>query len=158
VRITFEVISADLRTVAVLLEALTTLDLVWLDERPQTPRLYESGVRYEPEDGSELWPVIPIVLARGFGNCDHLAAWRAAELRHDGHTDAIAFPVRVPSAPNVVHCLVSRDRSGRHIEDPSARLGMPPIPPRELARVVEEHRQWLSRSCRSWSLAALSSR
>jgi len=150
VRINFEVVEPDLRTVAILLEALTALDQVWIHDHPRTPHLYESGVRFVEEDGAELWPTIPIILARGYGNCDQLSAWLAAFYRSEGWRDAVAFPVH--AGPGLVHCLVSRDGSERTIEDPSAVLGSPPIPPEMLARIVKEAKPWLVRSCRSWVL------
>lgn len=151
-RITFEIVEADLRSVAILLESLTALDQVWLHDHPLTPSLYESGVRFVPEDGTEVWPTIPIVLARGWGNCDMLAAWRAAELRQRGRTNAVAFPIRSTLDPNLIHCLVSVDGTLATIEDPSHVLGAPPVPPVDLAPALERSRQWLLRSCRSWHL------
>ena len=151
-KITFQIVHADLRTVAILLEALTALDQVWLHDHPRTPRLYQSGVRYVPEDGSEIWPIIPIVLARGTGNCDMLAAWRCAEMRADGFTDAVAFPIRSTIDPSLIHCLVSRDGTTNTIEDPSNVLGAPAVPSLDLVPALERSKQWLRRSCRSWSL------
>lgn len=149
-RINFEVVDADLRTVAILLEALTALDQVWIHDHPQTPHPYESGVRFVEEDGQEIWPTVPFIMARGYGNCDQLAAWLAAWYRCHGWDNAVAFPIR--AAPNLIHCLVSKDGTSATIEDPSAVLGAPPVPPELLARCVRESKLWLSRPCRSWSL------
>jgi len=57
--------------------------------------------------------------ARGGGDCEDLAAWRAAELRIAGEPARV---VVVRSAPGVLHAVVRR-ANGR-IEDPSRRLGM----------------------------------
>ncbi len=49
------------------------------------PPLYASGVRYkEDPPGQENWKDCLAVLADGFGDCDRLVAWRAAELRVAG--------------------------------------------------------------------------
>lgn len=151
-KITFQVVEADLRTVAILLEALTALNQVWLHDHPRTPKLYESGVRFVPEDGQEIWPTIPIVLGRGWGNCDMLAAWLCAQYRQEGHAEAVAFPIRSTIDPSLIHCLVSRDGTSQTIEDPSHVLGSPPVPSVDLVPALERSKQWLRRSCRSWSL------
>lgn len=151
-RINFDVIEADLRTVAILLEALTALDQVWLHDHPLTPHIYEAGVRFVPEDGQEIWSTIPLVIARGYGNCDQFAAWLCAQYRVQGWTDAVAFPIRSTLDPSLIHCIVSRDGTMSTIEDPSHVLGAPPVPPADLARSLERSKAWLRRSCRSWSL------
>jgi len=51
------------------------------------PRLYESGVKYEPEPwpkGVEEFADYVTVLRRGWGDCDDLCAARTAELLEDG--------------------------------------------------------------------------
>lgn len=105
------------------------------------PRLYDSGVYYrEEKPGKEDWPDVPNVLAQGWGDCEDLAAYRAAELRqYDG---IMAMPVIKwrkisaaemlkqgypkksipPDGVYLVHCLV-RYPNGT-IEDPSKILGM----------------------------------
>jgi hypothetical protein len=105
------------------------------------PRLYDSGVRYrEEKPGAEDWPDIPAVLAQGWGDCEDLAAYRAAELRvYDGidaepvikwrwipTEEMIAAGYKRKNLPRsgiwLVHCLV-RYPNGE-IEDPSKLLGM----------------------------------
>lgn len=102
------------------LEALTQRNLDYLAQRPETPRLYKSGVRYEaPKQfngeceevkvlkdalgsaakkphvaekldlvqqvfGGERFCDIGRILEMGAIDCDGLACWRAAELRHKG--------------------------------------------------------------------------
>lgn len=51
------------------------------------PRLYASGVEYEPEPwpkGVEEFADIETVLDRGWGDCDDLCAARVAELQEEG--------------------------------------------------------------------------
>lgn len=90
------------------------------------PPLYESGVEYEAEPwGSESWLTPREVLARRAGDCEDLAAWRAAELRVAG-VDPAARPVLIHTGPNSYHAVV-RLADGT-LEDPSAVLGMPTDP------------------------------
>lgn len=83
------------------------------------PPLYQSGVRYQPEKPDE-WETYDILLRRGYGDCEDLSSWRAAELQESG-VDAIAdvYPTR---RPNKWHAIVVYP-DGR-TEDPSLRLGM----------------------------------
>jgi len=83
------------------------------------PPIYRAGVRYDGSDPAERWQVPSETYARRRGDCEDLAAWRAAELRLAGE------PARVVvyrSRPGVLHAVVRR-ADGR-IEDPSRRLGM----------------------------------
>lgn len=82
------------------------------------PALYEAGVVYRPESPDE-WESLDIVLARGYGDCEDLASWRAAELQEQG-IEAIADVYNV--RPNRWHAIVVYPDGSR--EDPSARLGM----------------------------------
>ena len=46
------------------------------------PPLYRSGLHYEREPpGQEVWPDIPRIIEAGWGDCEDLACWRAAEWR-----------------------------------------------------------------------------
>lgn len=83
------------------------------------PPLYKSGVQYRREPrGSERWLLPTEVQARGFGDCEDLSLWRAAELRNAG----IAARVKViPIRANLFHAVVETPAG---IEDPSRRLGM----------------------------------
>ena len=111
-----------------LLECTYQLNCLYLQNAPDCPALYESCVRFEPEDRDcddgtckeERFCTIPIVLAARVGDCDDLAPWRAAELtvRH-GIT---SIPLIVPVGPRSWHVLVRR--SDGQFEDPSAVLGM----------------------------------
>ncbi len=85
------------------------------------PPLYRSGVRYQREVGTERWLTPSQVMAMGRGDCEDLAAWRAAELRvHGEDPDARARVIR--SGPRTWHAVVERG-DGR-LEDPSRELGM----------------------------------
>lgn len=86
------------------------------------PPLYESGVRYQREPlGAEHWLAPSGVLGRGAGDCEDLAAWRAAELRVTGE-DPNAQAVVVRTGPRTWHAVVAREDGA--YEDPSAMLGM----------------------------------
>lgn len=92
------------------------------------PPLYRSGVRYErePWQGTiEEFATIPIVLERKWGDCDDLAAWRAAELAARSREAARAIVIEAPGSKRSgrkYHCVVAR--SSGYIEDPSFHLGM----------------------------------
>ncbi len=95
------------------------------------PDLYESGVRYQREPRGqkfEEFAAIPIILARGWGDCDDLAPWRVAELRQKYGEKAnirIQWKPRNPKKPKgatLYHVVVRRENGV--IEDPSLILGM----------------------------------
>lgn len=125
-----------------LLQWLADLNLVFLLEHPRTPPLYSSGVLYRREPRQvvrvERFCGIPDVLRQGWGDCDDLAPWRAAELNLRG---VGARPVLVDAShpqwsqtakgrgKRLWHVVVERhlpgDSAGEVVyEDPSARLGM----------------------------------
>lgn len=91
------------------------------------PNIYESGIRYEEEPAGqpyEDFSAIPVVLARGHGDCDDLVSWRIAELRNAGEKAKVRLkwaydPIR---GARMFHVLVRR--SNGQVEDPSKRLGM----------------------------------
>jgi hypothetical protein len=90
------------------------------------PPLYSSGVRYREEDptqGYEEFALIPIMIERGWGDCDDLAPWRCAELREAGEKACIRIQWRrQASGSKLFHILVRRENGV--IEDPSLILGM----------------------------------
>lgn len=102
------------------LDELTDVDRRYLAQHPETPSLYGAGVRYRreplrgPARAREHWQTIPEVLTAGYGDCEDLATWRAAEL-----PGARAVPVRVRSGWHIVVLLPDGS-----VEDPSRRLGM----------------------------------
>ena len=92
------------------------------------PGIYDSGVRYKPEPNGtiEEFAAIPVVLERGWGDCDDLAPWRVAELREQGEKAKIRIQWKAlpPHIGGRLFHIVVRRQDGS-IEDPSALLGMP---------------------------------
>jgi hypothetical protein len=86
------------------------------------PPLYASGVRYVAEPmGQENWQTPLVTLKKKGGDCEDLAAWRAAELVVSGRDrGAVAVVIRI--RPGLMHCVVRRGSGA--IEDPSKLLGM----------------------------------
>lgn len=104
---------------AALLEGVTRASAILID-RLDMPPLYASGVRYRREPrGRERWQLAPQTEALGYGDCEDLATWRAAELRLDG---IAARPVVYRSGPRQLHVVVALPDGS--IEDPSRVLGM----------------------------------
>lgn len=107
-------------------EGLVLLDEFYLahaDERGiELPPLYQSGIVYRREPrGREWWEsaadLLGIVADRS-GDCEDLAAFRAAELRYFDGEDAIVRVVR--TARGTFHAVV--ERGDGEIEDPSRIL------------------------------------
>lgn len=106
-----------------MLEGLAKANLAYLRQFPNTPLLYQSGVRYRPERDSEDWLMIPYLIADRFGDCEDLAAWRSAELQNAGISakpDVLAR--KMPDNVWRAHAIVRLPNGA--IEDPSAKLGM----------------------------------
>ena len=112
---------AGLEAVDELLETLTRIDELWLRFHPETPALYEAGVRYRFER-DDRWVDWPVLLAEKWADCEDLAAARASELRAAG-VDATAKARLERASPGDVlyHAIVLTPWG---IEDPSAELGM----------------------------------
>jgi hypothetical protein len=86
----------------------------------ELPRLYDSGVRYEPEKRHrERWQNALEVFGAGKGDCEDLAAWRVAELQLRGEPAAVKV---VRTGPRRFHAIVRRGDGS--YEDPSKVLGM----------------------------------
>lgn len=153
-RATFIVTRIAIPQIAVLCEALTRLNEIHLAEHPHTVPLYQTRIRYVPEDGREEFADLPTVYSRGEGDCEDLACIRAAECRRAGWPLAVALPLEVPrmSGPRLIHIVVIRDplRPVQSFEDPSSRLGMPPIPPHLVPQLIEGSKPWLLPRCSSW--------
>jgi hypothetical protein len=108
-----------------MMEALIAANVAFLRRHPETPRLYESGVRYEEEPGTQDdWNDIPETLSLGVGDCEDLAGWRIAELRIAGELTAMPR-VSVFAEGNRVTYHVAVRRAAGLIEDPPRELGMP---------------------------------
>jgi hypothetical protein len=88
--------------------------------RESLPHLYQSGVRYRRERPmQEHWKLPDQTYRDGFGDCEDLASWRAAELQKAGEDANI---VLVRAKPKLWHVAVQREDGS--LEDPSKRLGM----------------------------------
>lgn len=112
------------RALTWLMYGLSQINREYLIRHPNTPRLYDSGVRYKAEKNTENWQDIPNILMNGYGDCEDLACYRIGELQADG-IRAMPFISWRPSSKTqgvIYHALV-RYPDGR-IEDPSRALGM----------------------------------
>jgi hypothetical protein len=82
----------------------------------------KSGIRWKPEPpGAEHFDHAHEVMTRKWGDCDDLAPWHAASLRHTGEDPGARAIVR-RSGPRRWHAIVQR--SDGSIEDPSRAAGM----------------------------------
>jgi hypothetical protein len=80
-------------------------------------------VKWKPEPpGAEHFDHAAKVLERGWGDCDDLAPWEAASLRHTGEDPGAVAVVR-RSGPKSWHAIVKRGDGSLHT-DPSRRAGM----------------------------------
>jgi hypothetical protein len=107
-----------------ILEVLVRHDLAYLREHKGTPPLYRAGIRYQRETGGrEVWQDVPAILAARAGDCEDLAAWRAAELRMAGEkARATIRRAARPEGRRGYHAIVVR--ADGSTEDPSYQLGM----------------------------------
>lgn len=98
-------------------------DLMEARERGKPyPLLFKSGVRYQSEPpGEEVWQLPWQTMQLGYGDCEDLAAWLAAE-RWLYARDFACRAILRDWESGVLHCLV-RCGDGRVI-DPSRILGM----------------------------------
>ncbi|SRR5712691_3985213 len=106
------------------LEATTRLNESMLkrQEVPTFERGLHYGIKWKPEPpGAEHFDHAATVLQRKWGDCDDLAPWHAASLRHTGE-DPHAAAIVKRSGPNRWHAVVRR--SDGSIDDPSKRAGM----------------------------------
>lgn len=123
------------QAIAHLLRTLTLINVAYLSAHPEVPLLYASGVRYEEEPpGQEDWQDVPTTLRLGYGDCEDLACWRAAELQVRSRVPAWPYVIsrQRPRGGILYHIQVrypcrevSADGACRPLtEDPSRRLGM----------------------------------
>lgn len=114
----------------------------------ELPPLYQSGVRYRRENGTEDWLLPSQVLRIGASDCEDLAAYRVGELRAHG-IDPGARIVVEQTGPRTLHAIVKR--SDGVYEDPSAALGMrsrgTPLP--RMVVGVENGQTWCELARRS---------
>lgn len=111
-----------------LTQALMVIDALYLTDYPDTPLLYQSGVRYVSEDSPKVnteywWRDVPRVLSKGYADCKALAAWRAAELviRYQVDAEPYVTYMHQPDGSILYHVQVLTPYG---IEDPSEKLGM----------------------------------
>lgn len=107
------------------LEAVTRLNESML-AKGEVPTAREAiqreGVLWKPEPpGAEHFDHAATVRQRGWGDCDDLAPWHAASLRHTGEDEGATAIVQ-PSGPRRWHAVVQR--SDGSIDDPSREAGM----------------------------------
>lgn len=111
---------ADPTELDALLEGLYALNVYILSARRHPP-LYWSGIRYRREArGHEEWQSASRLVATGVGDCEDLAAYRAAELAVSGEDPDARPRVRHTIIPGQLHCVVLRGDGC--IEDPSRIL------------------------------------
>lgn len=90
---------------------------------PDIEQAISEGLEWAPEPpGDESFDKPTDVYQRGWGDCDDLAPWLAAEMRETGY-DTGATSIAVPSGPQTWHALVKG--SDGTIYDPSVWAGMP---------------------------------
>lgn len=110
---------ASLRT---LVAALTQINVYYLESHPNTPSLYDVGVKYKREPGVEHWLAIPVLYKVKFGDCEDLATALAAEYIVKG-INARAELIRQQRGNFFQYHVITMLPDGS-IEDPSAKLGM----------------------------------
>ena len=119
-------IGLNRKILEILLRALTEIDCLILKADRSIPPLYRSGVVYKREAiGQEDWCDLSEVLNLGFGDCEDLACWRAAELivRHGiAARPIVRGPKRLRNGVMMYHIQVQLPDGS--IEDPSKKLGM----------------------------------
>ncbi len=128
----FDTLGSD-KKVAILqdmLESLVLADVLYLQENPSTPSVYQAGLVYEPEEiGHDDWRDIPAVLEHKGGDCEDLACYRVAELRvREGEACKPYITWQLVNSKQygqftLYHIRVLRKDGS--IEDPSKILGMP---------------------------------
>ncbi len=103
-----------------LLDCLTAIN-IWSRQRWHFPSVYDGQLRYEREPpGLEIWASTPALFARGFGDCEDLAADRVAELVVQGVAARTVLDLERRSASGDQYHVLLEHAGGR--EDPSAAL------------------------------------
>lgn len=112
------------KALLILMESLARINYGYLKLYSENiPSLYDSGVVYRPERGTENWCDIPHVLKQQWGDCEDLACWRIAELRFRGVKARPWIKWNPRAKHHMVYHAVVRLPDGR-VEDPSKALGM----------------------------------
>lgn len=102
-----------------LLECLIDINRAYLRIRPETPILYNSGVRY---GRTTWWECIPALYSRGLGDCKSLTAALVAEYIEKGIPAKPVFRFRQNEYGGTDYHILVQTRQG--FEDPSKVLGM----------------------------------
>ena len=106
------------------LESVTRLneEMLAQGEVPTFTDGLKEGIKWKPEPpGDEHFDHAATVLRRKWGDCDDLAPWQAASLRHTGEDPEARAIVR-RSGPKRWHAIVRRGDGS--IDDPSKAAGM----------------------------------
>lgn len=106
-----------------MLECLTNCDREYLRHFPGTPKLYDAGIRYTREKGTEDWCGIKIGLRTKKMDCEDLSCWRVAELR-ERMKEPAKPRVKFRNVNGFWHYHIQVERGDGRIEDPSRVLGM----------------------------------
>lgn len=72
-------------------EGMVSINEAVLRANPETPRLAESGVLYDPNPAKEHWSTALDVIRDGRGDVEDLATWYAAELRLRGEKATVGL-------------------------------------------------------------------
>jgi hypothetical protein len=91
-----------------------------LQKNPQLPALYAAGIKYKLPP-HRVWRYPHEMLREGWGDCEGLSCWRAAELHVSG-ADPDARVLVYRTAPRRWHAVVGRGDGW--IDDPSIVCGM----------------------------------
>lgn len=105
---------------AAALEGLVQVNSLLLDKDPRIPPIYAAGVRWRGIPHNN-WRRADQIAGEGWGDCEGLSSWRAAELRRTGE-DPYARVGCYHTGPKKYHAIVIRGDD--MIEDPSILLGM----------------------------------
>lgn len=112
------------------LEGLVRLNVALMHqhaaEGKPVPALGLAGVHWRPDSErgqpAETWDSLDVVRRRGYGDCEDLAAWLAAEYRYKRNIMAKAVVQRSRTPGVSWHCVVHLP--GGQVLDPSAKMGM----------------------------------
>lgn len=112
-------VAGEPRKLRALLEGLVALNVEIMDEQARRgrplPPLYDAGVRYEKERGTEHWQPADELLRSSAGDCEDLSGYRAAELRRLGEPASVDV---VPASRRGSYHAIVRRANGE-VEDPS---------------------------------------
>lgn len=126
-RAVLDIDAPDEFPILTMIEGISRINEKYLRDNPNTPALYESGVKYAREGSPEQWFDIPNILRRGEDDCEGLAGWRCAECRVAGFdSDPVLKRFERDDGSVLYHCITEIHMpDGRVVlDDPSARLGM----------------------------------